>query len=108
ISGYLKTDRCCGFVSIYLYGNGSSSPNTEGETFIAYISPSLDGSGQATFSQTLGGTWNNVSAVATVDWCGDGCIVSSEFSPKVAATNPLVVTNTNDSGVGSLRDVISF
>jgi parallel beta-helix repeat protein len=107
VSGYLKSvvNRPA---DVFLYHNTYFNSVTEGETQIDAFSLPLDATGYGTFTRTISGTWNNVTAQATLDTCGDGCQRSSEYSPKVAAGNPLVVTSSNDSGAGSLRAAIDF
>ncbi len=111
VTGYLKSVASSFSpypVTIELYHNSVSRSQTEGEQFIDSFNASLDTTGVISFTRTIAGSWNNVSAATTVDTCGDGCVRSSEYSPSVAVTDPLVVVNTKDSGAGSLRDAINF
>ncbi len=94
---------------IELYHNSDPRSQTEGERLIDVFSGTLDGAGFGAFTRTISGFLaDNVSAAATIDVCGDGCYVSSEYSPKAGLTDPLIVTTTSDAGLGSLRDAIGF
>jgi parallel beta-helix repeat protein len=118
ISGYLKSNPAPSpsYITIALYSNSVFSSNIEGETPLGLVSASSMtdmGSGYVTFAHTLTGQLvNNVSAMTvSVNTCSDCPGASSEFSPMVAATAPpdaRIVTNTNDSGTGSLRNAITY
>jgi parallel beta-helix repeat protein len=107
VSGYLRS-TANQFGTVFLYANAAASGFNEGGTFLTSIGISTDATGNAPFTATVGGLWDNISAQATLDTCGDGCLRSSEYSPRTAATDPFVVTNTNDSGAGSLRNALDF
>ena len=83
-----------------------ASGNGEGRTLIGSANVTTDASGNAVVNQTFGvplaeGTW--VTATATNTTTGN----TSEFSACGQVPIPTVfVTNTNDSGAGSLRQAI--
>lgn len=85
------------------------SGNGEGQQIFGSLTQSTDGSGDlsfnATFSVNIASPGTVVTAVATSPVDG-----SSEFSACVTVTNPgpltFTVTNTNDSGPGSLRQAM--
>ncbi|HUQ28545.1 MAG TPA: choice-of-anchor D domain-containing protein [Usitatibacter sp.] len=114
VIGYLKTvpNRD---VTIEIYHNSAASlaGNTNGERHVATLGARTDASGFAAFDGTFGldTPLANVSALALADVCNEGCYATSEFSPTINVTVPVdrsAVTNTNDSGVGSLRDAIEY
>ncbi len=81
-----------------------SSGNGEGQTFIGSTNATTDGTGNATFSATAGAATGVVTATAT-DPNGN----TSEFSACRTVTSgaqTFTVTNTNDSGPGSLRQAL--
>ena len=83
-----------------------ASGNGEGQTFLGSTSVTTDGSGNAAISATLAvatSAGQAVTATAT-DPSGN----TSEFSACVVTTGAqtFTVTNTNDSGAGSLRQAI--
>lgn len=103
-SGYVKSVANAD-VTIQVFANSSASSNTEGETFLTTISGVLDSTGYMGFSYTVGGLYSNISAQMTADTCGDGCIYSSEYSPKVAATVSLscsILVRTPSTGDAGL------
>jgi YVTN family beta-propeller protein len=84
VAGYLKSRGAV--QSIELYHNSVKNLLTEGERLIDVFSVPLDANGMATFTRTISGFLaDNVTAATTVDSCNDGCLRSSEYSPKVAA-----------------------
>lgn len=98
IQGYLKTAAPPSFQSnhVELWGNSSPSvSNTQGETFLTSFPMTLDANGFGTFSVTIPGVLaDNVAAQVTIDTCGDGCVVSSEFSPTAAAALPPTIAKS--------------
>jgi CSLREA domain-containing protein len=85
-----------------------ASGNGEGETFIAWREVSTNVNGDASFSAVLTTQvplGRYITATATIR---NGIDSTSEFSECIQVTSPLppVVTNTNDSGPGSLRQAI--
>ncbi len=79
----------------------------EGETFLGADTVTTDGSGNVNFASILGGSiaaGTHVTATATA--LSDSS--TSEFSKCIvsAVGGCFVVTNTNDSGLGSLRQAI--
>lgn len=98
VDGYLKTQP--GVYSsfspgeITLFDNGGVPSTTQGETPVhSFTMPVLDVDGFGTFSVTFPGTASAISAQLFADTCSDGCVVSSEYSPSVAAV-PLSSTLT--------------
>ncbi|MBD2461131.1 DUF4347 domain-containing protein [Oscillatoria sp. FACHB-1407] len=94
--------------AIELFSNTASDPsgNGEGQTYLTTININTDSFGNATFNETLIGvdlTGLLVTATAT-----DASNNTSEFSAAIASFSPLEVTNTNDSGPGSLQAAIDF
>ncbi|HYC36566.1 MAG TPA: choice-of-anchor D domain-containing protein [Usitatibacter sp.] len=99
------------WVLIELFANGAMPATRSGETLIDYTSLQLDANGFASHTFTVPGTHDFISATASHDQCGDACYWTSEFSAAAAATplpSPAQVTNTNDSGPGSLRAAIHY
>jgi hypothetical protein len=112
VSGYVKT---LPLISVYveLYSNSAApAAGTQGEQPLVMIGPFLtDDTGFATFDQVVEGVYDYIAGITFSDTCGSGCFQTSEFSASIAATLPpdrSVVTNTNDSGPGSLRDAIDY
>jgi uncharacterized repeat protein (TIGR01451 family) len=108
IQGYLKTAAPPGFQSnlIELWDNSSpsSATRTGGETFLTGLPITLDSNGFGTFSVIVPGVHaTNVSAHVTIDTCGDGCVVSSEFSPTVAAAVPTITVSPASLTFGQQR-----
>jgi hypothetical protein len=91
VSGYLKSvASCCTYpfsAVIELYHNNSPTTKTEGQQLIDSFASGLDATGVINFTRTIAGTWNNISATATADSCGDGCYRSSEYSPSTAVAS---------------------
>ena len=92
------------------YATASADPTGygEGQLYLGSTNVTTDGSGNATFTVTLGtaNPWRYVCATATST---NGS--TSEFGPVFSAYSTLpgsnfVVTTTNDSGAGSLRQAI--
>jgi len=81
-----------------------TSGNGEGQTYLGFTTVNTDGSGNAAFSPTLTGVTvpagHAVTATAT-DAAGN----TSEFSTGFIGS--FEVTNTNNSGAGSLRQAIT-
>ncbi len=83
------------------------SLNGEGERFILSTVVTTDDLGNANFNIELpaGITVNKfITATATNNIDKN----TSEFSAGVEVIDPLIVTNTADSGIGSLREAINF
>ena len=86
--------------------------NGEGKTFVGTLDVTTDNSGDASFSQTFAASvalGETVSATATRN---STPFDTSEFSlcrtvTALTSFPTLTVTNTNDSGAGSLRQVIT-
>ncbi len=81
--------------------------SVEGRIFLGTRQVTTDAGGNATFSMTPTGDFSSewFSTTATRTITGD----TSEFSAaKNAASGSLTVTNTNDSGAGSLRAALTF
>src|SRR5262249_28523248 len=86
INGYIKSNPPfnLNYLSLALYSNSVFSTNVEGENYIGTIPPASmtdQGGGYVTFSHTVTGLYNNISAhTISIDTCGDGCTQgSSEF-----------------------------
>ena len=76
-----------------LFANALARGVNEGQTLLGtFPFGPLDATGATTFTQTVAGTWDNISAQMTADTCGDGCTFSSEFSPPVAAAAAPAIT----------------
>ncbi len=98
-------------IEFYANATCDSSGNGEGKAYIGTLNVTTDGSGNAAFSQTFVSTvaiGESVSATATRR---TSPFDTSEFSQCRTVTTltsipSLVVTNTNNSGAGSLRQAI--
>lgn len=94
---------------IDFFANTSSDPSGfgEGERFLGFASVTTDGSGNANFSVSLAVTvpaGQFITATAT-DPNGN----TSEFSQaRIVTVSLFTVTNTSDSGPGSLRQTILY
>ena len=85
--------------------NCDDSGSGEGQTLLGSTTVTTDASSNASFSIPFpGNLFNQIITVAATDPAGN----TSEFSPcaVVTGTPIFVVTNTNDSGPGSLRQAI--
>src|SRR2546421_7658722 len=106
ITGTLNSTASTQF-TIEFFSNPTcdTSGNGEGRTFLGSTMVTTDGSGDTTIdAMMLGAVGNGAAVTATAtDPTGN----TSEFSACVTATSSdLIVTNTNDSGAGSLRQAI--
>ena len=82
--------------------NCDASGFGEGQTMIGSTNVTTDGAGDANFNLTLPSAWPSfITATAT-----NPTNKTSEFSACYFQTTPTTVTNTNDSGAGSLRQAI--
>ncbi len=107
VSGYLKSRGSP--QSIELYHNSAATPQTEGEQLIDVFSMPLDATGFVAFTRTIVGFLaDNVSAATTVDTCGDGCVRSSEYSPKVAVIGPPGAPVSATAIGGDAQATVSF
>ena len=91
--------------TLFFYGNTAcdSSGFGEGNSVFTSIPVTTDGSGNATFNTTANFVDQNI-ATATAN---DPSHSTSEFSAcSTPQLTPIVVTNTNDNGAGSLRQAI--
>jgi len=96
-------------LDFYASAQGDPSGNGEGQYYLGSTNVTTDGAGNTNFSVSLPGTnfkGRFVSATAT-DPFGN----TSEFATNVASVSTVsaatfTVINTNDSGVGSLRQAI--
>jgi hypothetical protein len=106
IQGTLGSRATTNFL-IQFFGNSvaTTSGFGPGATPLGAVTVTTDSSGNVTFTAAVGGSLvlgSLVSATATNLTTGD----TSEFSQDFASTLQFVVTNTNDSGPGSLRQAI--
>jgi hypothetical protein len=90
---------------IEIFGGGADpSGFGEGATSLGFVNVTTDGTGNATFTTTVPDSGATV-VTATAEFDGS----TSEFSAVqavTAGTPTFVVSNTNDSGAGSLRQAI--
>lgn len=92
----------------FFLDNTSGDANGEGEIWLGALQPFSPGAGQSgTFSALSTVTSGDTITATTTRIQGGGYDITSEFAVNATATNPLAVTNTNDSGTGSLRAVIA-
>jgi len=92
---------------IEFFASDSADPSGlgEGQTFIGSIDRTTNANGAVSFTLVGVGpitTRQYVTATATDTVTGD----TSEFSPGLVTLSDTTVSNTNDSGKGSLRDAI--
>ena len=110
IIGSLKsTPNTFSTVEFYSNAHPFAAGTTQGEDPFQSVQGYTDASGDMSFDFTVGFLVDNITAFVSGDSCGE-CLKVSEFSLPVAATLPVdrtIVTNTNDSGTGSLRDAIN-
>ena len=99
ISGLVNSTPGHTFLIQVFADNGNGSGNAEGRFFLGQASVTTSSTGVASFTVIYNGALpaSAVTATATDLSTGD----TSEFSPNV------VVTNTNDTGFGSLRQAIT-
>lgn len=108
VSGTLNSLANTSFI-IDLYRNATADPSGfgEGQIHVSSRTVTTDGSGNATFSFNLNGSFAGqfFTATATNQATGD----TSEFSQaRQAIVSIVTVTTTADSGAGSLRAAITF
>lgn len=94
--------------TVDFYSNSlcDASGHGEGQTPIGSIAVATNASGNAAYSFTAAvpvGAGNFVTSTATRDSVS---LDTSEFSACIQVANALIVSNTSDSGVGSLRQAI--
>ncbi len=77
-----------GSALIEVFSNATMPSTTQGEAYRGWTTVALDGSGFGTWSVSIPGSADFISATATVDPCAPsvGCPQTSEYSPAVAAT----------------------
>ncbi len=106
ISGNFLSDKASGStltLDVYVSDSSSSSIYAQGQTFVGETTL-ISGTGTVNFgplSFNGGSLFRYVTATLT-DASGN----TSEFSTPILIGNPFLVTNTNDSGTGSLRQAI--
>lgn len=108
VQGTLRSVPTRGFTLLF-YASPSADPsgNGEGRQFIGQGQANTDTDGVATINADL--TVNAAGQVITATATDAGTNSTSEFSNAVTVTGAAlstVVTNTNDSGAGSLRQAI--
>lgn len=90
-------------IDIYANPAADASGFGEGEVYFGSTTATTDASGNATFTLTASGDSNDFFSATAIAANGD----TSEFSAVFpSASLSTVVTNTNDSGAGSLRQAI--
>jgi uncharacterized repeat protein (TIGR01451 family) len=110
ISGLLTSAPGSTFqIDFYVNAASDLSGNGEGELYIGSTSVNTDAGGLATISATLPVTLTNRYLTATAT---DAFGNTSEFGPSLRAGSTIAATtftvvNTNDSGPGSLREIIA-
>jgi hypothetical protein len=111
VSGTLQSAPSTSFlIQFFAYPGATATSTAASARFLGSVTVFTNGSGVATILGSVAGTvpvGTEVNATATNLSTGD----TSEFSAFVASTTnvaqlPYVVTNTNDSGPGSLRQAI--
>ncbi len=105
ITGTLQSVASTTF-RVEFFANAAMDPSGDGQgqTFLGFATLTTDASGNASFTATFStvvGRGYFISATTTNLSTGD----TSQFSKDLVAISYLV-TNTNDSGVGSLREAI--
>ncbi|MGA2702978.1 MAG: NosD domain-containing protein, partial [Isosphaeraceae bacterium] len=106
ISGNFLSDTASGSklkLDVYVSDSSSSSIYAQGQTFVGETTLT-SGTGTVNFGPLNfngGSLFQYVTATLT-DASGN----TSEFSTPILIGNPFLVTNTNDSGAGSLRQAI--
>jgi hypothetical protein len=100
---------------IDFFRNSSPDPTGfgEGEEWLGFIDTPAHGSGAVAFNGTFTplapvSTGALVSATATRKTGPATYAETSEFNQNATIVTPLVVTNTDDAGAGSLRNAIDF
>lgn len=68
------------FGVVDLFGNPNNPPTPSGELFLTSVPVTLDAAGATTFSTSVAGLPDWVTATLTLDECFDGCLVSSALS----------------------------
>ena len=106
IQGSLQSTPKADFLIQFFSNPGSTaSTNSEGETLIGSTTVATNAAGSVTFVGQIPSSvppGSLITATATNLSTGD----TSQFSLPASNTLQLVVTNTNDSGAGSLRNAI--
>jgi len=99
---------------IEFFKNTSPDPtNGEGEIFLGFVDTGDHAGGAISYDGTFTASENvsvgdSISATTTRKTGATNYDITSEFAVNVAAVSPLVVTNINDSGAGSLRAAIDY
>lgn len=100
---------------IDFYRNSNADPTGfgEGEQWLGFIDTGAHGGGAVAYNGTFAplapvSTGALVSATATRKTGPASYAETSEFNQNATIVTPLVVTNTNDAGAGSLRNAIDF
>ncbi|HVR42540.1 MAG TPA: hypothetical protein VMS56_03760 [Thermoanaerobaculia bacterium] len=96
---------------IEIYGSAVADPSGfgEGEILLNSFNAATDASGVAPIDQVFfasGSSFDSITATATKIDLSGGVNETSEFSNAVPLPHSYIVTNTNDSGLGSLRAAI--
>ncbi|MFW5446606.1 MAG: DUF4347 domain-containing protein, partial [Methylophagaceae bacterium] len=98
-------------IEFFSSATGDGSGNGEAETYLGFATVLTNGTGDGTINKVLTGievgSGYQVTATATVDLGGGNYGDTSEFALNITAQSSLfIVSNTNDSGAGSLRQAI--
>ena len=106
VAGTLNSAPNLGY-ELDFYANSAPDPSGygEGQRYLGSTTVLTDAAGNAAFDLSL------PSATVATEWitatATDANGNTSEFSAVIAATHVFVVTNTSDSGTGSLRQAIT-
>ncbi len=98
-------------IEFYKNSSGNASGHGEGETFLGFVDTgdhpggSINFDGAFTASEAVSSS-DIISTTATRKTGVTSYDMTSEFSANYTVVSALIVTNTNDSGAGSLRQAI--
>ncbi len=98
-------------IEFYKNSSGDSSGHGEGETFLGFVDTGDHPGGSINFDGTFTASeavssGDIISTTATRKTGATSYDMTSEFSANYTVVSALIVTNTNDSGAGSLRQAI--
>lgn len=104
IAGTLNSTPSRPYV-VELFANDECDPSNfgEGQTFLTSTEVSTDAAGNAKFEvEVAGDTFDHITSTARERVFG----ITSEFSECIRVRKTVTVTNTSDSGAGSLRNAV--